>query len=122
MIMGHDALKVFLERRRDGDDRQALRDRIQHLEVVAHHHVGFAGEQKLHPVHLRAAHLDGHIEAGLLVNSRGLGLIEAAMLGLRVPAGEKCDLVGGIGGAGDQRQSCGGGKTCNAKARHGVSS
>ena len=102
--MRHDALKVFLERRRDGDDRQALGDRVQHLEIVAHHHVGFAGEQKLQAVDLRAAHLDGDVEAGLLVNPGGLGLIEAAVLGLRVPTGQKGDLVRSVRGAGDERQ------------------
>ena len=81
-----------------------LRDRVQHLEVVAHHDVGFAGEQQLQAVHLRAAHLDRDVEAGLLVEARGLRLVEAAVLGLGVPAGEEGDLVGGVRGAGEQRR------------------
>jgi hypothetical protein len=99
--MSHHALKVFLERRRDGDDRQALGEGIEHLKVVAHHHVGLAAKQKLHGVDLRAAHLDRHVEAGLLVEARGLSLVEAAVLGLGEPAGQEGHLVGSLRGTGD---------------------
>ena len=70
-----------------------LLQRLEHLEIVAHHHVGLAGEQELHAVHLRAAHLDGDVEPGLFVEPGRLGLVEPAMLGLGIPAGEKGDLV-----------------------------
>ena len=80
----------------DRHDRQPLLERLEHLEIVTHHEVGLAGKQQLHAVDLRPAHLDGDVEPGLLVEPGRLGLVEAAMLGLREPAGEEGDLVGGM--------------------------
>src|SRR5262249_3866366 len=70
-------------------------------------------------VDLRAAHLDRDLEPLLLVEAGGLGLIEAAMLGLRVPAGEEGDLVCGRRRAGDQGERRGGSEACDAGAGHG---
>ena len=62
-------------------------------------------------VDLRAAHLDRDVEPGLLVEAGGLGLIEAAVLGLRVPARQEGHLVGGVGAAtGEQRERGSSGK------------
>ena len=94
MIVGHDSLQIELERRRDGDDREALLQHLEDLEIVAHHEVGLAGQQELHAVDLRAAHLERDIEPSLLVKPGRLGLIEAAVLGLCEPAREKRHLVG----------------------------
>ncbi len=93
--MGHHALQVELERGADRDQGKALLQRLEHLEVVAHHHVGFAGEQELHAVHLGTAHLDGDVEPGLLVEAGRLRLVEPAMLGLGEPARQEGHLVGG---------------------------
>src|ERR1700723_688737 len=70
---------------------------VEHLYVVAHDEVGIATEQKLRSIHLRTTHLDGHVETGLVVKPGRFGLIEAAMLGLREPAGQERHLVGGDG-------------------------
>ena len=61
----------------------------------------------LHDVDLRAAHLDGHVQAVLLVDAGGHRLVEAAVLGLRVPVGHVGELllrVGGAGGAAPSRR------------------
>ncbi len=104
VVVRHHALQVVLERCRDGGDGKALLQRFQHLEVVAHHHIGLAGEEELHAVDLRAAHPDGDVEPGLLIEPGRLGLVEAAMLRLREPAGEEGDLVGGAGRAGHEKR------------------
>ena len=56
----------------------------------------------------------------MLVEAGRLGLIEAAMFGLREPAGEEGDLVGRVRRAGDERQ--GDGERCagGANMRHGL--
>jgi hypothetical protein len=110
-----------LERRADGDDGQALRYPVEDLKVIAHHDVGFAAEQKLHAVNLRSAHLDRDIEPGLIVKAGGFGLIKAAVLGLRVPAGEKRHLVGCFRRAERKQERCSGSHAGSAGSRHGVS-
>src|SRR5580700_1243943 len=119
--MGHHPLQIFLERRADGDDRQALRYSVEDLKVIAHHDIGFAAEQELHAVDLWPAHLDRDIEPGLIVKAGGFGLIKAAVLGLGVPAGEKRYLVGSVGGANREQYGRGGSHQDKAQSRHGVS-
>ena len=93
VVVGHHPLQVVLERGRHGDRGQALLDRLEHLDVVAHDRVGLAREQELQAVDLGPAHTDLDVEAGLLVEAGGLGLVEAAVLGLGVPARQEDDLV-----------------------------
>ena len=72
------------------------------------HHIGFAAEQKLHPVDLRSAHLDGDVETFLLVKAGRLCLIEAAVFGLGEPAGQEAHFIGSARGTGDERKcECG---------------
>ena len=100
-VVRHQPLQVELERGRDGGDGQAVGDAAQHLDIVAHDDVGIAGHEQLHGVHLRAAHADVHVEGRLLVQAGGLGLIEAAVLGLGEPTRQESDLLrGGVGASG----------------------
>ena len=92
--MGHHSLQIELERCPDSRHRQALLDRLEHCEVVSHHEVGFPGEQELHAIDLRPAHLDRRIEPSPFIEPGRLGLIEPAVLGLCKPAREKGDFVG----------------------------
>jgi hypothetical protein len=93
----HHSLQIELKRRPDRNDRQSLLQHLQDLQVVAHHEVGFPGEQQLHAVDLGTAHLESDVEAGLFIQTRRLGLIEAAMLGLSEPTGKERHLVGSRG-------------------------
>ncbi len=92
--MGHQALQIVLEGRADRCHRQALLDRLEHLNVVAHQDVGLTRDEQLHAVDLRAAHLDGDVEALLLIEACCLRLVEAAVLGLGQPAGQERDFIG----------------------------
>jgi hypothetical protein len=86
-------LQVVLEGGGDRDRREARLERLQHLEVVAHVHVGLAGHHELHAVHLRPAHADRDVEAVLPIEACRERLVKAAVLGLRVPAREESDFV-----------------------------
>ena len=117
-------LRVFLERRCHGHHRHACVTGDQHGKVGAHHAVGLTGGHHLQAVELRAAHLDGDIEAVFLVQAGGHRLVEAAVLGLRVPVGliDKLFLcVGGVeqnakGQSGDGGPGDGGGKWISERA------
>jgi hypothetical protein len=94
------ALRLHLEHGRDCGQGHAILDGRQGLEVLAHDEVGLAGGDDLDRVDLRAAHLDGDVQAVLLVDAGGNRLVVAAVFGLRVPGSEEGDLVLRLGQAG----------------------
>src|SRR5262249_13793160 len=56
-------------------------------------------------VDLRPAHLDRHVQAVALIDAFGERLIEAAVLGLRIPIGHEDHLVGRDRAAGDDEHN-----------------
>ena len=115
--------RVFLEGGADGDHRQALFDRLDRLQVVAHDHVGAAREQQLHHVHLGPAHAHLHVQAVAPVDALGQRLIEAAVLGLGIPVGDENEFFGSLGAGrhrSDDAQHQRGDKTRPARRERGI--
>ena len=76
-------------------------DQIERDEAVgADAEIGRAARQQLRHIHVRAALADLHVQAALGIKALGQRFIEAAMLGLRLPVGDKGDAGGGAA-AGD---------------------
>ena len=95
--MRDEDLRVFLEDRRDTQERQVLLDVVEPLEGARHDHVDTAAEQHLRGVLLRTAHAQVAVDAVFLVDAIGNGEIEAAVLGLGAPVGLIADLVERLG-------------------------
>src|SRR5947207_9647988 len=87
---------VLLEDRGDRQHGDLLADKIErHERVGADVEVEDAGREKLRMIDLRPARPQLHIKAMALVDAGGDGLVEAAMLGLRLPIGAEIDALGG---------------------------
>ena len=86
--MRHHHLRLLLEGGGDDAQRNVLRDGVEGLQhVAAHVEVDLAGEQQRPAGDLRAALLDGDLEAAGGIGAVGDGLVVAAMLGLGEPVG-----------------------------------
>ena len=87
-------LRIFLEHRCDHHRGHAVLHVVEVVQQVAgHQEVDAAGRQQRPVVDLRAALLEGDIEAEGLVGAVGHRLVEAAVRGLRLPVGGEGHLV-----------------------------
>ena len=99
---------------------QAAAARDHHLQVArTHDAVGLAGSHQLHDVDLRTAHLDGDVQAVLLVDAGGHRLVEAAVLGLGIPVGHVGELFLGLGAGGKGQTERGGQEGACGESFHG---
>ena len=94
--MRHDHLRLLLEGGRDDPQRDVLLHGVEGLQqVAAHVEIDLAGEQQRPAADLRAALLDGDVEAAGGIGAVGNSLVVAAVLGLGEPVGHEGDLFRG---------------------------
>ena len=91
--MGDDDDRVLLEEGADAHRLNALLPGLVVLDVKAHEDVHLTRSEQLQAVDLRAAHLDGDIEAVLFVSTLGDRLIQPAVLGLGEPVALEGDFL-----------------------------
>jgi hypothetical protein len=97
VVVGDEDRGLLLHESRNSDQRHATFADLHLLNVAGPHDaVGLSGRHQLHDVDLRAAHLHGHVQAVLLVDALGDGLVEAAVLGLCVPVGHVREPLVGL--------------------------
>ncbi|MNI39063.1 hypothetical protein D3C73_932340 [compost metagenome] len=104
--MGQQPLWVALEGRGHCYHGQALLHALEDLQVVVDDEVGLLVDQQLHAIDLRPTHANGHVQAFLLVQTIGQGLVETTLFGLGIPGSEQHHLV--IGQGQRRRYQCGG--------------
>jgi|GEM_PF-4717785 len=90
--MRDENLGVLLERRHHGPGAGARLDDVERNEIVgANAEIDRMGGQQLRHIDARTALHDFDVETGFRVVAIGKRLIEAAMLGLRLPVGGEAD-------------------------------
>jgi hypothetical protein len=91
--MRHQALRIFLRHRHDGDDLRPGLNQVERPEAVGSDcEVNRAGGEQLHVVDPGTALADRDVEPGLFVETESDGLVKAAMLRFRLPIRDEGDF------------------------------
>jgi len=102
--MRHEDKRIFLKERRNRDDRNAVRHRIEGLDQIGPEvELDFSGGEQKPVVGIRPALKDRDVEPILRISPIRLGLVESAMLGLGEPVCREGHFVEGGSRHGQER-------------------